>query len=113
MGLYMTCSYPKFSTEEVGKFERRLKKWCNEACAKGISMLVFDQKNLKVEGTQEIWYDNYLPYHELILPNITLTYTRVVGTPMCIMYKIWENQTNKILYQMPSKWEGTELWLGE
>lgn len=113
MGLHMTCIYSNFSTDNVEKFEKRMINWCNEACTAGISRLIFDQEMLNVKGTLEIWYDECLPYHRLTLPRITLAYTQIQGTNMCIMYKIWENSTQKVIYKMPSKWDGTELWLGK
>ena len=61
MGLHMTCSYPKFSTENVEKFERRMVNWCSEGCTDGVSMLIFDKEDLKVSGTLDLLYDNYLP----------------------------------------------------
>ena len=113
MGLYMTCSYPKFSIEDVEKFERRMVNWCSYGCTKGVSMLIFDKEDLKVNGTLETLHENNLPYQKLVLPQITLAYTHVQGTDMCIMYKIWDNQTQKVIYKMPSRWDGTELWLGK
>lgn len=114
MGMYEVCGYERFSMTDVAKFERRLKKWCTEACMPGKSMLVFDRNCLKVGGEPESFKDNYgRQYYEVTLPNISFTYTRIADTAMCVVYKIWENDSQKILYRQPCVWNGSELWLGE
>ena len=112
MGMYQICTYERFSLTDVGKFERRLRNWCKEACMRKKSMLVFDRTSFKVGGSPEIFSDGTETYYKVVLPNITLAYSCLPGTTMCIMYKVWENQTQSVIYNMPSKWEGTELWLG-
>ena len=113
MGMYELCKYERFSMTDVAKFERRLKKWCTEACMPGKSMLVFDMTCLKIEVEPQFFRDNTGEYYEVTLPNISFTYMRIADTAMCMMYKIWENDSQKILYRLPCVWDGSELWLGE
>ena len=110
-GMYCNCHYENFSLTDVGKFERRLKKWCNQECMHGKSMLIFDKESLCVGGETTIEKKGDITYYKVVLPNITLVYTCVGETAMCIIHKIWENKTLSVLYNMPCNWDGTELWL--
>ena len=111
MGMYSICCYEKFSTTDVAKFERRLMKWCREECMHGKSMLIFDKSSLSIERKTEIEVMGATTFYKLALPNITLVYTCIANTSMCTIHKIWENTTQSVMYNMPQKWEGTELWL--
>ena len=113
MGMHNVCMYERFSITDVGKFERRLKNWCNEVSnMHGKSMLVFDRASLRVDGESTVEKFGNEEFYKMILPNMSLTYTCIPGTTMCVMHKIWENKTQSVMYSMPQKWEGTELWLG-
>ena len=108
--MYPDCHYERFSLTDVAKFERRLTKFCKEAYIPGRSMLIFDKSSLLVEGQRTIEVIENQELHKVVLPNITLTYTCIAGTNMCVMYKIWENKTLSVMYNIPQKWDGTELW---
>lgn len=110
-GMYVTCNYENFSITDVGRFERRIRKWCNEACMPGKSMLIFDKDSLLVGGEPEIEVNGITTYYKVVLPNITLTYICVAETAMCIMHRVWENRTQSVMYNMPLKWDGVELWV--
>lgn len=111
MGLYTNCIFNKFSINDQSKFERRLKKWCEEECMPGKSMLIFDKDTLLVGGEPTIETNGSQTLYKVVLSNITLSYICIIGS-MCIMYKIWENKTQSVMYNMPQNWEGSELWLG-
>ena len=111
MGMHTNCQFERFSIEDEGKFERRLTYWCKNVCMRGKSMLIFDKSSLLVGGEATIESDGTKILYKVVLPNITLTYL-CINNSMCIMYKIWENTTQSVLYNMPQKWEGPELWLG-
>ena len=68
MGMHETCRYERFSLPDVAKFERRLKKWCEEACMPKKSMLVFDMTGLKIEVEPQFLRDNTGEYYEVKLP---------------------------------------------
>jgi len=110
-GMYCICDYENFSITDVGKFERRMRKFCNEANMPGKSMLIFDKSSLKVEGTPEKIKEENGEYYKVELPNISFTYTQIADSEMCIMHRVWENKTQSVLYNMPRTWDGTELWL--
>ena len=112
-GMYPICIFPKFSTRDPEKFGNRLKKWCQEtAYMHGRCMLVFDSNELLAEGeTVLVIQDGYEVYQKT-LNEISFTYLHFAGQ-LCIMYKIWENKTQSVIYNMPMKWNGTEIWVGD
>ena len=110
MSMYCNCTYTNFSLTDVGKFERRMTKWCTEECMQGKSMLIFDKPSLVVGGAPTIEKIDGKIIYKVELPNITLSFISITET-MCIMYKIWENKTQSVLYNMPLRWNGIELWL--
>ena len=112
MGLYTNCEFNRFSIEDVEKFERRLTKWCKDACMPGRSMIIFDRSSLKVGGEATLEEYGGETFYKIVLPNITLTYICIAPT-MCIMHRIWENKTQSVMYNMPREWEKVELWLGK
>lgn len=109
-GMPYISSYERFSIKDVGKFERRLTIWCNEEYRPGRTMLIFDRESLLVGGEPIDEVIDGITYKKVILPTFTLVYTSIPGTTMCIMYKIWENSTKSVMYNMPHCWDGTELW---
>ena len=111
-GMYTLCHYERFSLTDVAKFERRLRKWCNEECMHGKSMLIYDKPSLLVGGEPAIKNEEGQSFYQVVLPNITLDYICIVGS-MCIMKRIWENKTHSVLYKMPEKWDNCELWLAD
>jgi len=110
IAMYSNCSYENFSITDVGKFERRITKWCKEECMHGKSMLIFDRASLVVGGTPTIETIDGKKVYKVELPNITLAFISITEK-MCIMYKIWEKSTQSVIYNMPLKWNGIELWL--
>ena len=76
-------------------------------------MLIFDRNSLRIEKKHEKDVIDEVHVYKVVLSEITLTYICVPGSAKCIMYKIWENKTLSVIYNMPKKWDGTELWLGE
>ena len=111
MGLYLPCRFERFAIEDVGKFERRITKWCKEECTHGKSMLIFDKSSLLVGGEHVEDVIDGKRVYKVALLNITLAYI-CVNVNMCIMYKIWETNTQSVLYNLPIKWDNSELWLG-
>ena len=111
MGLHPSCNYRGFSSTDEAFFEKRLKKWCDQICMHGKSMLIFDKPTLLVGGKAILESDEEQIFYKVVLSNFTLTYICINGS-MCIMYKIWENKTQSVMYKMPQNWEGTELWVG-
>ena len=77
----------------------------------GKSMLIFDRQSLLVGGEPTLESEETKTLYKVVLPNITLMYMCINGS-MCIMYKILENKTQSVIYNMPQHWEGTELWIG-
>lgn len=114
MGMYSICSYKRFSITDIGKFERRLRNWCQEVSdMRGKSMLIFDRDSLIIEVDSQKFKSGDREYYKVTLPNLSFTYTYVADNAMCVMYKIWENKTESVIYNIPKKWDGTELWLAE
>ena len=113
MGMYNVCDFSKFSITDVEKFQRRIRKWCKEECMPGRSMLIFDQSSFKVGGEPVSYKDATGEYYKVVLSQISITYMRIADTSMCMMYRIWENKTESVMYNIPKKWDGTELWLCE
>lgn len=115
-GMHVTCTFEDFSTQNPTKFESRLTKWCSEIeYMHGRCMLVFDLKELNIINKSEykpekIIQDGHEVY-KVVMQDISFTYIHIAGE-LCIMYKIWENITQSVLYNMHPKWDGTELWVG-
>lgn len=109
-GMYTTCIYPNFSTKDAEKFERRLTKWCKSIRMPGKSMLVFDANALSLRDKATIEKNDDKEVYQVVLKEITFAYICINGS-MCIMYKVWENKTQSVMYNMPLKWDGTELWI--
>ena len=113
MGMYTICYYERFSIADIGKFERRLTNWCNEVeDIHGRAMLVFDETSLALNCKPKEYKDETGKYYTISLPNVSFTYTKIADTAQCVMYKIWENRTQSVMYNMPKTWESTEMWLG-
>lgn len=111
-GMYPLCPYKNFSITDIGKFGRRLKKWCKEAYEPGKSMIIFDQVELLIDVKTTIENQDGREVYQVVLEDISFSYICISGS-MCIMYKIWENKTQSVMYNMPLKWDGIELWVAE
>ena len=111
-GMYSNCFYEKFSITDVGKFERRMRKWCKEEYMPGKSMLIFDRPSLLVGGPPTTEKIDEKTVYKVELHNISLAFISITET-MCIIYKIWEKNTQSVIYNMPHEWNGIELWLCE
>ena len=109
-GMPYISNYERFSIKDPAKFERRLTNWCKEEYRAGKTMLIFDRNSLLVGGKPIVEETNGVTYYKVILNTLTLVYTAIPGTDMCIIYKIWENMTQSVMYNMPCSWDGTELW---
>jgi len=109
-GMPYISNYERFSIKDVGKFERRLTNWCKEEYRPGRTMLIFDKSSLLVGGEPVVEEIDGVTYYKVTLNTLTLVYTTIPGTVMCIMYKIWENSTQSVMYNMPHNWDKTELW---
>lgn len=111
-GMYTTCIFSNFATTDSKKFERRLINWCKKACMPEKSMLIFDQKDLKIEVESKVTEQDKREVSEVNMTDISFSYIHILPG-MCVMYKIWENQTQSVMYNMPIKWDQTELWIGD
>ena len=107
--MYINDEYTQFSLTDISRFERWLCKWCSQECTHGWSMIVFDDDSLKVEGKHTVEVKNNQVFHHLILPNITLKYI-FISEHMCVLTKVWENQTLSVLYSVPERWQNVEVW---
>lgn len=111
-GMYTICTYSRFSITDSTKFERRLTKWCKTECMPRQSMLIFDRDKLKIEEVSEVKKQNGQEFYQVTMANISFSYF-CISAKMCIMSKVWENKTRSVIYNMPSQWDKTELWLGD
>lgn len=113
-GMYPVCSYRKFSTNDEEKFEKLLQEWSNTISGhmRGKAMIIFDENDLALRDKATVQKMEDKEVRQVVMKEITFTYICINGY-MCIMYKIWENKTQSVIYNMPIKWDGTELWVGE
>lgn len=111
-GMYTNCIFTDFATGNSKKFERRLTKWCREVCIPGRSMIIFDKRDLLIENESVAVEQDGRKAYIVAMTNISFSYI-CIAPKMCIMYKIWENKTQSVMYNMPLEWDQTELWLGD
>lgn len=111
-GMYTTCVFTNFATTDSKKFERRLINWCTKACMPERSMLIFDQEDFKIENKSKIVKQDRREVYEVNMTEISFSYFHI-SSQMCVIYKIWENKTQSVMYNMPTKWNQTELWIGD
>lgn len=109
-GMHTQCSYTNFSTNDADKFERWLKKWCRKFCNHGSSMIAFDENELLLRNRATVEMCDGREFFQVTLKDIAFAYICVHGS-MCILYKVWENKTQSVLYDMPTKWNNSEIWL--
>lgn len=113
-GIYPICKYRNFSTNNAEKFEKLLIEWCKTISEdmRGRTMILFDGNELAFRDKATVEkIDNKVVY-QVALNKITFAYICINGS-ICIMYKVWENKTQSVIYNMPLKWDGTELWIGQ
>lgn len=108
-GFHVPCPFPNFSTNDAEKFERWILKWCREEVYEGKSMLVFDIDRLSLRDRATVSKCDGREVFKVTLNQITFAYIVINGS-MCIIYRIWENKNQNVLHDMPTKWDGDEIW---
>ena len=109
--MYEPCTYERFSISTPKLFEKRLIQWCDEVYVPNRSMIVFDREALKVNASVELYEIDQKLTYKVTLDAISFAYI-CVNQEMCAMYKIWENNPQCVLYNMPKQWRNVELWIG-
>lgn len=112
-GMHTICTYRNFSTNNPEKFEKWLTKWCKTISVDmhGKTMLIFDENELAFRDKATVEKMEDKEVHIVAMNEISFAYIRINGR-MCIMYKVWENITQSVIYNMPLQCNGVELWVG-
>lgn len=121
-GIHPICPYPNFSTNDVEIFEKSIREWHDFISEKrcGDPMIIFDENEFafRDKSTKEKIKEvpqgekvaQVIDVYQVVLNIFTFTYIRPYGR-MCIMFNIRETKTQRVIYHMPLKWDGVELWM--